>query len=111
MPTRSPILRFNRETLVFVVCLAASVTLLALPLTARIAVANQLERLLVKPFVALLAPGQDEMLLRRENAQLRAEVARLELLLADGEGMPGDPPRLAGPAIAPALLGLSLIHI
>lgn len=105
MPTRSPILRFNRETLVLFVCLAASVTLLALPLTARIAVANQLERLLVKPFVALLAPGQDEMRLRRENARLRAEVTRLELLLADGEGFPGDAPRLSGPAIAPALLG------
>jgi len=105
MPTRSPILRITRETLVLIVCVAASVTLLTLPLESRIVVANQLERLLIKPFVLLVAPGHEESRLRRENDDLQAEVARLDLLLRSVEGTPPDAPRLTGPAILPAMLG------
>ena len=50
MPVRPPILRFNRETVVLVLCLAVAATLLALPLDSRIAVASWLDDVFVDPW-------------------------------------------------------------
>ncbi len=67
------------ERFAFLACLALSALLLALPDAAQVRVANSLGLLLTRPFYRMRDFVEDVGRVRRQNAELRARVAALEL--------------------------------
>jgi len=105
MVLRSTNLPFNREALVYGVCLALSIILLALPRDARIVVADRLGVVLTAPYWNVRNFGEDVLRTHEENAWLKERVVRLELMASAAERMQSDAARLAGPALEPGYDG------
>jgi hypothetical protein len=93
------------EILTLVVCVALSVTLMILPSTTRVLVADRLGLVLTSPYYRVRDFGQDVFRIRDKNAWLQKRVAELELLAATGERMQHDAGRMAGPALDPGYDG------
>jgi len=105
MPVRPPILRFNRETVVLVLCLAVAATLLALPLDSRIAVASWLDEVFVKPWTEQTGGAKNTGDQDRKYVTMEERILDLEQQLAVANRMATDAPRLSGPAFEAALFG------
>jgi hypothetical protein len=105
MPTRSPNLPFDRETLLLTVCVALSVTLLVLPRETRVLVADRLGAVLTGPYWSVRNFFEDVGRVHEENGWLEQRVAQLELQVAAGDRMQRDAQRMAGPALDPGYSG------
>lgn len=87
------------DVLSLLVCLALSITLLALPENTQILVADRLALVLTSPYWKTRNFGEDVLNTGKDNAWLKERVAQLELMVASSERMQRDTDRLAGPAI------------
>ena len=96
---------FKGDVMTLVVCVALSITLLALPEDTRILVADRLGLVLTSPYWKVRNFGEDVLQTGEENALLTQRVAELELMAATGDRMQRDGERLAGPAIDPGFEG------
>jgi rod shape-determining protein MreC len=84
----------RKETLSFVLCVAASLLLLVLPDEAQLLLAEQMGKVLIEPYWRVRGFAEDILRVREENAQLAARVAQLELAAAAGERARRDLDRL-----------------
>ena len=105
MKSRSSHLPFGVENITLFVCILLSVTLLALPKTARVVVADRLGLVLTAPYWSVRNFGEDVLTTRDENAWLKQRVTQLELLVSSGRRMQRDANRMAGPALDPGYEG------
>jgi hypothetical protein len=90
---------FKGDVLALAVCLALSITLMALPENTRILVADRLGLVLTSPYWKTRNFGEDVINTGQENAWLKKRVADLELLTAAADRTQRDMDRLAGPAL------------
>ena len=93
------------EILILVVCVALSITLMVLPHSTRIVVADRLGVVLTSPYWKARNFGDDIVSTQQENTILKQQVTELELTLAAGERMGRDAMRMAGPALDPGYEG------
>ena len=105
MKSRSSQLPFGVENITLFVCILLSVTLLALPETARVFVADRLGLVLTAPYWSVRNFGEDVLTTRDENAWLKQRVTQLELMVSSGHRMQRDADRMAGPALDPGYEG------
>ena len=98
-------LALRGDVITLAVCVILAVTLMSLPETTRILVADRLALVLTSPYWKTRNFGDDVIQTGRENSWLKSRVAELELLAATGERMQRDAQRLAGPAVAPGFDG------
>lgn len=93
------------EYLTLAVCVALSISLLALPIKKRIIVADRLGVVFTSSYSQMQDFRKDVGKVRDKNAWLKVRVAELELLAASGERMQRDAGRLTGPALDPGYDG------
>lgn len=93
------------DVVTLAVCVAVSVTLMALPEGTRIVVADRLGVVLTSPYWKTRNFGEDVLATAKENALLKARVLQLEMMDATDERLQRDVDRLAGPAVEPGYEG------